>query len=164
MLPPFRHAARGGWTHEPNAVWTTCTAPRWKADELRIPSMYDLPTADENFCALHAYEHTVSYFRIAISAEKWWFSSVSAGELSSSDTNLFKYTCNVHLLLVITVSQLNTGGFLNIDSEFLTGVASYPLLNFHTNLHTKSGVACYPRSNLIEALVLLSTIIDRDRG
>ena len=33
--------------------------------------MYDLPTADENFCALHAYEHTVSYFRIAISAEKW---------------------------------------------------------------------------------------------
>ena len=45
------------------------TAPRWKADELRIPSMYDLPTADENFCALHAYEHTVSYFRIAISAK-----------------------------------------------------------------------------------------------
>ena len=43
---------------------------------------------------------------------------------------------------------------LNADPEFLTGVACSPLLNFHTNLHTKSGVACYPRPNPIEALEL----------
>ena len=77
----------------------------------------------------------------------------SAGEQSSSDTNLSKCTATVYILSGSTVLLFNIEELLNVDSEFLTGVACHPLLNFDTNLHTKSGVACYPRPNPIEARV-----------
>ena len=46
-----------------------CTAPCWKADELRIPFMYVPPSQDENFCGLPAYELTVPDTKMGISAE-----------------------------------------------------------------------------------------------